>query len=187
MTPDEIAALKALTDATRLRIAGRLAAGPATLDEIVAGLGLRRADAVRHLRLLQDHGLASGGAGAPFTLRLDALIALGRTLDAAEREAEHLAASSFEAPPGTSVDDAKVLRAFVVDGRLASIPASEKKRAVILRFLRDTCFADDRDYPEKEVNQRLGLFHPDVASLRRYLVDTKLMTRDRGVYRRADG
>lgn len=185
MTPDEIAALKTLTDATRLRIAGRLASGPATLAQMVAELGLRRSDAVRHLRLMRDRGLVAGGNDGPFALRLDTLIALGRALDAAERRAEHLAAASFEAPPGTSVEDAKILRAFVVDGRLATIPSSERKRAVILRYLRDACFAEDRHYPEKEVNQRLALFHPDVASLRRFLVDTKLMTREAGTYRRA--
>ena len=81
--------------------------------------------------------------------------------------------------------DAKVLRAFIVDGRLASIPAQGRKREVILRYLLDTCFADDRDYPEKEVNQRLALFHRDVAALRRYLVDIGLMTRSAGIYRRA--
>ena len=32
---------------------------------------------------------------------------------------------------------------------------------------------------------RLALVHPDVAALRRYLVDAKLMTRSNGVYRRA--
>jgi hypothetical protein len=56
---------------------------------------------------------------------------------------------------------------------------------VILRYLREQCFAEDRPYPEKEVNQRLALFHRDVASLRRYLVDTGLMTREGGIYRRA--
>jgi hypothetical protein len=45
-------------------------------------------------------------------------------------------------------------------------------------------FTEDRGYPEKEVNQRLGLFHPDVASLRRYMVDGGLVTREAGVYRR---
>jgi hypothetical protein len=35
------------------------------------------------------------------------------------------------------------------------------------------------------VNQRLALFHPDVAALRRQLVDSGLMTREAGEYRRA--
>ncbi len=81
--------------------------------------------------------------------------------------------------------DEKVLRAFIRDGRLVSIPARAQKKAVILRYLVDRCFTEDRAYPEAEVNQRLALWHPDVAALRRYLVDSGLMTRAGGEYRRA--
>ncbi len=56
---------------------------------------------------------------------------------------------------------------------------------MVLRYLRERCFAEDRAYPEKEVNQRLATFHPDVAALRRYLVEAGLMTRAAGEYRRA--
>jgi hypothetical protein len=80
--------------------------------------------------------------------------------------------------------DAKVVRAFIRDDRLVSIPARDKKRGVILRYLLERCFPDDRSYPEKEVNQRLALFHPDVAALRRYLVEAGLLTREAGEYRR---
>jgi hypothetical protein len=85
----------------------------------------------------------------------------------------------------SEAEAARVLRSFVVDGRLVSIPAKEKKRAVVLRWLVDACFVEDRDYPEKEVNQRLALVHRDVAALRRYLVDAGLMRREAGVYRRS--
>ena len=81
--------------------------------------------------------------------------------------------------------EAKVLRSFLVDDRLVSIPAQEKKKLVVLRYLLERCFAEDRPYPENEVNESLALFHPDVASLRRYLVEYGLMTRESGVYRRA--
>ena len=79
----------------------------------------------------------------------------------------------------------KVVRSFIKDGRLSSIPAREKKRQVVLGYLVDACFPEDRAYPEKEVNQRLALFHPDVAALRRQMVDGGLMTRAGGEYRRA--
>jgi hypothetical protein len=80
--------------------------------------------------------------------------------------------------------EARVLRAFIRDGRLVSIPAREKRRQVIYRFLRDQVFTEDRPYPEREVNQRLALFHPDVATIRRGMVDAGLVTRDAGAYRR---
>jgi hypothetical protein len=47
-------------------------------------------------------------------------------------------------------------------------PGQEKKKLVVLRYLLGRCFAEDRPYPEKEVNQPLALYHPDVASLRRF-------------------
>src|SRR5262245_51784982 len=82
-------------------------------------------------------------------------------------------------------DREKVVRAFIRDGRLVSIPAKPKKRELLLPVILDRSFPEDRDYEEKEVNMRLALLHPDVAALRRYLVDYGLMTRLAGVYRRA--
>jgi hypothetical protein len=78
-----------------------------------------------------------------------------------------------------------VERAFLRDGRLVSIPAKPSKRDLLLPIVVDRCFPEDRDYEEKEVNMRLALLHPDVAALRRYLVDGGLMTRQAGIYRRA--
>ena len=78
----------------------------------------------------------------------------------------------------------KVVRAFLRDDRLVSIPAKPRKRDLLLPMILDRCFPEDRDYEEKEVNMRLALLHPDVAALRRYLVDGGLMTREAGIYRR---
>jgi hypothetical protein len=82
-------------------------------------------------------------------------------------------------------DELRVLRSFLIDGRLTTIPARRQKRRIVLRFLLERVFTEDRDYPEREVNQRLALFHPDVAALRRDLVDMGLVTRSSGSYRRA--
>jgi hypothetical protein len=79
----------------------------------------------------------------------------------------------------------KVIRAFLRGGRLVSIPAKPRKRDLLLPVILDQCFPEDRDYEEKEVNIRLALLHPDVAALRRYLIDGRWMTRQAGIYRRA--
>jgi hypothetical protein len=81
--------------------------------------------------------------------------------------------------------EAKVLRSFVKGDRLTSIPARARKKAVILRFLLDRVFPDMEPVQERDVNMRLALWHPDVAALRRYLVDAHLVTRDGMTYRRA--
>ncbi len=67
----------------------------------------------------------------------------------------------------------------------ASALAAPYRTQLLLPYILEQCFPEDRDYEEKEVNQRLGLLHRDVASLRRYLVDAGLMTREAGIYRRA--
>jgi len=83
--------------------------------------------------------------------------------------------------------EARVIRSFIRDGRLTTIPARERRRQVIYRYLRDQVFTEDRAYPEKEVNQRLALFHADVATIRRGMVDADLVTRNGGEYRRGSG
>ena len=90
-------------------------------------------------------------------------------------------------PRSVDPEAKRVIDAFFRDGRLVSIPARQGKRLFVLREIRERCFAEDRDYPEKEVNMRLAVIHPDVAALRRYLVDAKLMSRTNGIYRRLPG
>lgn len=78
----------------------------------------------------------------------------------------------------------KVLHAFIVDGRLVSIPARERKRQVVLRYLAERDFDEGAAYPERDVDMRLALRHRDVAALRRYLVDGGFLERSAGIYRR---
>ena len=188
MDHDLLVALKALSDASRLRIVGLLAARPYAVEELSAALELSPGTVVHHMKRLRAAGLVESRPTHPYveySLRIAALQGLGRKLDELEHAGDEQGAS-LPGPDGEALPayDAKVLRAFLVDGRLTSIPSQEKKRQVILRFLLDRCFGEDRTYPEKEVNQRLALYHPDVASLRRYLVDTGLMARSAGQYRR---
>jgi hypothetical protein len=74
----------------------------------------------------------------------------------------------------------------VRDGRLTSIPAQRSKRLVVLHHLLRV-FEPGVRYPEREVNALLAVWHPDVAALRRYLVDEGLLTREAGVYWRTGG
>jgi hypothetical protein len=82
--------------------------------------------------------------------------------------------------------EAKVLRAFIKDGRLVSLPARQKKKLVVLRFLLDQVLPDVAEVDEPELNVRLATWHPDVAALRRYLVNAGLVNRSGMVYRRAE-
>lgn len=75
------------------------------------------------------------------------------------------------------------LARFFRAGRLETIPAKAADRAAVLTYVA-TLFERDRDYPEAEVSAILARLHNDFATLRRYLVDSGLLTRDDGRYRR---
>ena len=88
--------------------------------------------------------------------------------------------------PDDPAYEARVLRAFIRDGRLVSIPARERKRRVVYRFLIDQVLPDpDADVDERDLNMRLALWNPDVSTIRRGLIDLRLATREGMTYRRA--
>ena len=89
-----------------------------------------------------------------------------------------------------SVDEQRreaVRRAFVCsDGSFAAVPSRHGKRLVLLD-LAAGAFEIGVHYTEAEVNGRLHRFHPDVATLRRGLVDDGFMDREAGAYWRSGG
>ena len=180
-------ALKALSDASRLRIVALLVEQRSlTVADLAARLGLTPGTVVHHLKRLADAGLVDARPRPPYvdySLRLGRLAEVGRQLDALDRRQAGEETGPPDAPPWASADEARVLRSFFDGERLSGIPAQHSKRLVVLRMLAETAFAPETDYPEKEVNMRLALRHADVASLRRYLVDEGFMVRRRGVYR----
>ena len=186
---DLIPALKALAERSRLRIVGLLAGGHwMAVEDLAAALHLTPGTVVHHLHRLRDAGLVESRARPPYveySLRIGRLAELGGRLDRIERQSQAAGESELTVgmPDWAGAKEARVLRAFFDGDRLLSIPAQHVKRLVILRYLAETVFEPERDYPEKEVNMLLALRHPDVASLRRYLVDEKFMTRAGGVYR----
>jgi DNA-binding transcriptional ArsR family regulator len=189
MDPDLIAACKVLTDPGRLRVVGQLVPGPMSADDLAAALGDPRRSIRRHLGLLVGAGIAVRRRDPVEVYHLDLgrLTQLAVALDALDRSSRG-SGSGPPAPQGRHDDapagDARVLRGFLDDdGRLTGIPTQRSKRLVVLAFLARTVFEPGRDYPEREVNMLLALRHPDVASLRRYLVDEGFMDRAAGIYR----
>jgi len=66
------------------------------------------------------------------------------------------------------------------------MPRAGRKRQVVLEYM-VTAFEPGVRYPEAEVNAILRAFWPDVAALRRYLVDAQLLERAHGTYWRIGG
>ena len=202
MVADDVRfAVRILVDPGRIRLLGLLAGSPSTADALAAAVHRQPAAVRRDLDALATAGLVErrgGDAGDGFAFRPDRVGSLAASLAALDRDAAGLGdtprggAWPHEGEPleetasrlGLDAAERRVLRSYLVDGRLSTIPARGRKRDVVLRFLRERVFEEDRAYPEREVNQRLALFHADVAALRRYLVDEGLVSRAGGEYRR---
>lgn len=84
---------------------------------------------------------------------------------------------------GAEAEEATIRRNFFDGNRLKTIPARRSKREVILKILA-LRFEPGRTYRETEVNEILKSAHPDFCTLRRELVMARLLTRERGIYRR---
>ena len=84
------------------------------------------------------------------------------------------------------MEETRVLAVFVQDGRITTMPTKRAKRLVVLDHVAQS-FEPGRTYPDSEVNELLRTFHPDVAALRRYLVDEGFLTREAGTYWRTGG
>lgn len=187
MDVDLLTALKALSDASRLRIVGLLGDGRAmSVEQLARELQLTPGTIVHHLKRLRDAGLVESRPRPPYmdySLRFGRLAEIGGTLHRIAREQSGEAAEAQPAPEWAGPAEGKVLRAFFDGERLTSIPVQRSKRLIVLRHVAESVFERKRKYPEKEVNQRLAVRHPDAASLRRYLVDEGFMARKGGVYR----
>lgn len=75
----------------------------------------------------------------------------------------------------------KVLKNYLDGTRLIKIPASRKKRLVVLRWLVRK-FEQEVTYTERQVNEIIGRHHSDYATLRRELIGYQLMERENGFY-----
>jgi len=81
---------------------------------------------------------------------------------------------------------AKVLRTFMPDGRIKAMPVKWSKKYVILDEIAQA-FEPGIKYPERAVNAILRSYWDDYVTLRRYLVDMKMLDREQGIYWRIGG
>jgi biotin operon repressor len=179
MTEDEIVQellefFKTLAEANRLKIIGLLAQQPNTVEAIASTLGIGVSTTSHHLSRLAKIGLVSAqvdGHYYHYTLQTEVLEAMAQRLlskDTLPRLSEQVEAEVFER---------KVLSAFTdPGGRIKSFPAQEKKFIVLLKYVLNA-FIPGQHYTEKEVNTLLARYNEDVASLRRGLIEYKLMGR----------
>jgi DNA-binding HxlR family transcriptional regulator len=168
---------KALADANRLKIIGLLAQGEYTVEQLAEILNLRPSTVSHHLTKLAKSGLVSARSESYYNIyRLE--------LTMLESMSQRLLVS--ETMPAVTADidmdayDRKVINTFCDEqGRIKQFPAQQKKFEAILRYVAKD-FEPETCYTEKQVNAILSRFSDDTASLRRGLIDYRMMAREGG-------
>ena len=166
-----------LADSDRRAVFAALVLGATSFDEVTSAAALDSKAAGRALSRLADAGLVERGEDG-------ALYLLAEAFMLAARAAAPAVDDSLESD--VTPEAAKVLRAFVRDGRLTTIPTPRAKRIIVLDMLAQE-FEPGRHYREPTVNLMLAKWHPDTAALRRHLVDEGFLDRDNGEYWRTGG
>jgi hypothetical protein len=174
VTPEVLCGL--LAEPARLAAFAAVVLGARSPAEVADRTGLRLRDTTAALRRLEQGGLvgtAEGGLVAQASAFKDAIRRYG-----VQREPDE--------PPDADPNRAAVLRAFLRDGRIVQLPAARAKRRILLEHV-VTAFEPGVRYAEREVDAILRAWYDDHATIRRYLVDEGLLTRERGVYWRIGG
>lgn len=176
--PDALTLLRSLADDDRLRLVGLLALRPRDPADCALLLGITESAVEHHVRVLRRAGLVRRSSGLLVldTKPLRAIMAA--TADRSE--------PSAMVPDDAAPERRRVLAAFFEGEQLVKIPSQRKKMLIVIERLAEM-FAPDRTFDEKEVNEILRRHHPDVASLRRAMVDHGLLARRSGRYRRTPG
>lgn len=95
--------------------------------------------------------------------------------------------SAAERPSPLDEASRRIVAHFLApDGSLHTMPTKRTKRLAVLDHICQV-FELGVTYREVEVNDLLRPFHPDVAALRRYLVDDRFLSREADVYWRTGG
>ncbi len=170
---------RALSDLTRIRILGLLAARSMYGQELAQALEVAAPTISHHMEPLLSAGLVKVRRENNYHYyELDSE-SIQQLAETTQQVAKMLFAS--EPLPPRSEERARVVATFIRDGRLVSIPAQYKKRRYIMEEIARS-FEWGRLYDEKEVNAMLRAFNDDVASLRREMIDQRIMMRENGRY-----
>jgi predicted transcriptional regulator len=169
---------KALADENRLKMIGILAEQEYSVEELAAMLHLKAPTISHHLTKLKELELVEmrpEGNTHVYRLNAEALRNSSKQLLIPEKMA-----SLVDDVEGDAWER-KVLRDFFDGTQLKEIPASRKKRLVILKWFAHQ-FAEGVLYKESQVNEIIQRHHIDAAFWRRELVGANLMQRENGFY-----
>ena len=163
--------LKTLLDPERLWLLGLLFEQPASLPQLGAKMGLKPSQINRHLNVLLKVGV----------VRYGAKFVLDGAYEVDVAAVEEYKRAFFAPAVRPSADD--VVARYVKEGRIVNLPLDKDwdRVVAVMKWLAEG-FEGGRGYTEKELKELLAPHAIDHATLRRYLVDTGVFWRERGIY-----
>lgn len=169
---------KTLANESRLKLVGILAQREYSVEELAALLQLKEPTVSHHLSKLKELNLVKMRVDRNthfYQLNQDALQELSKAIFTSTQ------ITTVSSDVNLDAWEEKVLNNFVEHDRIKEIPASRKKRWVILKWLVNH-FEFDQQYSERSLNEIIKRIHPDTATLRRELIGYRMMQRENGIY-----
>ncbi|MWA14162.1 DUF2087 domain-containing protein [Streptomyces sp. BA2] len=161
-----------LADSVRLRVFSAIVLGAGTLPDVARAAGTAPKETAAAVRKLVAGGLVTESEGQ-FRADTDRLRAAARP-------------TATSTPAAGGGPETSLLRTFVVDGRLRSLPAQLERRRTVLRHLARGAFEAGRTYDEPAVNALLRAWcegsGTDHVAVRRYLIELQILDRANGAY-----
>ncbi len=175
---DAQALVRVLAEPVRMKVFAAVVLGADSTAYAAELAGVTVRDAAAGLHRLAEAGLVEQ-AGERWVARIEVFTEVAR---------KGATPRSVEDHGYTDPKVAATVGTFVRGGRLVGLPAQRGRRLLVLEHLAQS-FEPGVDYPETRVNEILaGLADGgavDHVTLRRHLVDERLLHRSDGVYRRS--
>ena len=99
-----------------------------------------------------------------------------------EEEAIHRWLEKYANPARLSPKE-KVIKNFIIDGRIKTLPAQRKKKRFLLEHILED-FELYRVYKETEVDEIIRKYFDDYCTIRRLMIEEGMMHRTAGNYKR---
>lgn len=176
---DSIILMKALADSSRLLIVNSLMEKPQYVEELAQRLNLAVSTVSFHLKKLEAANLVFKRKEQYYVIfHLNDRIFYTTLKDITSFKNEHKVVQD-ERIVAYKVN---VLKTFFQKGKLVKLPSQHKKKIIVLEEILKL-FNNEKVYPEKEIDSVIENVFDDYCTIRRLLIDNKLMFRSNGKYK----
>ncbi|MBQ2827390.1 MAG: metalloregulator ArsR/SmtB family transcription factor [Clostridia bacterium] len=171
---EKLELLKLLADETRLKILNILMREDSYVEKIACDLSLTPATICYHLKKMESAGIVSSS-------RSQFYIIYSLNRDIFDKPLYELIKADTQVITPEEKYKKEVLSNFFKYGRLKTIPMQRKKREIVLLEIAKS-FEYGVKYSEKEVNGIIHRFHEDHCTIRREMIASGIMSREKEIY-----